>query len=154
MYKLGTQVLESQEVSIQTTATNLVTTRLGNRSLATTPQQRTNHEHTATKRRTLLDKLQAIEIVKLQLIALESIVVATILGHLDTDFLQQLNEVVDIEDVRHILDAHWLLGEDGGTDDLQRLVLGTLWGDGSLERMTALYDERLHRLLISFSCYS
>ncbi len=105
------------------------------------PKQRTNHEHTATKRGAFLHKLQTVEIVEIQFVALEGIVVTAMLSYLDTYFLEQLDEVVHIQDVRHVLDAHRLIGKNRGTDNLQRLVLGTLWGDGTLERMTALYDE-------------
>ena len=147
MHKAGTQILESQEMGIKTATTNLVATRLGDGSLATSAKQRSKHEHTATKRRTLLDELQTVEIFQVQLITLECIVMTTVLGNLDTNFLEQLDEVVHVQDVRHIGDAHWLIGKDGGTDHFQRLVLGSLWRDGTLERMTALYDERLHRLL-------
>ena len=110
MHKLGSQIFETQEVSVETTATNLVATWLGNRSLSTTAQERTNHEHAATKRGAFLHKLYAVQIVEIEFIALESIIVAAILCHLDSNFLQQLDEIVDIEDVRHVLDAHRILG--------------------------------------------
>lgn len=88
-----------------------------------------------------------IEIIEFQLITLECIVVTTVLGYLDTYLLEQLNQVVHIQDVRHVGDAHRLVGKDCGTDNLQRLVLGALRCDSTFERMTALYDERLHKLV-------
>ena len=109
MHKLGSQVLEAQEVRVETTATNLVATRLGNRSLSATAQERTDHEHAATKGGTFLHKLYAVQIVEIEFIALESIVVVAVLCHLDSDFFQQLDEIVDVEDVRHVLDAHRIL---------------------------------------------
>ena len=105
------------------------------------------HEHTTTKRRTFLHKLQTVEIIEFQLITLECIVVTTVLGYLDTYLLEQLNQVVHIQDVRHVGDAHRLVGKDCGTDNLQGLVLGALRCDSTFERMTALYDERLHKLV-------
>ena len=147
MHKTGTQVLESQEMGIKTATAYLVATRLGDGSLAASAKQGSKHEHAATKRRTLLDKLQTVEIVQVQLITLESIVMTAVLGNLDTNFLEQLNQVVHIQNIRHIGDAHRLIGKNGGTNHFQGLVLGSLRRDGTLERMTALYDERLHRLL-------
>ena len=71
------------------------------------------------------------------------------LRNLHTYFLEQLDEVVHIQYIRHIINAHRLIGKDGGTDYLQRLVLGALGGDSTLERMSALYNERLHRILFN-----
>lgn len=70
-----------------------------------------------------------------------------VLGNLDTNFLEQLDEVVHVQDVRHIGDAHGSSVRMVVQIASKRLVLGSLWCDGTLERMTALYDERLHRLL-------
>ena len=109
MHKLGSQIFETQEMRVETTATNLVATRLGNRSLSATTQERTDHEHAATKGGAFLHKLYAVQIVEIEFIALESIVVAAVLCHLDSDFFQQLDEIVDVKDVRHVLDAHRIL---------------------------------------------
>ena len=145
--EVGSQILEAQEMSIQTATTYLIATRLSYGSLATSTEQRTYHEHTTTKRRTFLHKLQTVEIIEFQLITLECIVVTTVLGYLDTYLLEQLNQVVHIQDVRHVGDAHRFVGKDCGTDNLQRLVLGALRCDSTFERMTALYDKRLHKLV-------
>ena len=149
MDKGSTQILKSQEMGIETTTTYLVATRLGNSSLTTSAEQRTKHEHAAAERRAFLHKLQTIEIVQIQFVTLEGIVVTVMLRHLHTYFLEQLDEVVHIQYVRHIINAHRLIGKDGGTDYLQRLVLGALGIDGTLERMSALYNERLHRILFN-----
>ena len=145
--EVGAQILEAQEVGIQTATTYLIATRLSYGSLATSTEQRTYHEHTTTKRRTFLHKLQTVEIIEFQLITLECIVVTTVLGYLDTYLLEQLNQIVHIQNVRHVADAHRLAGKDCGTDNLQSLVLGALRCDSTFERMTALYDERLHKLV-------
>ena len=147
VHKIGTQVLESQEVGIKTAAADFIATRLGDGSLAESSEQGSEHQYTATQRRTLLHELQTVEIIQFQLITLEGIIMTAVSGYLHTDFLEQLNQVVHIQDVRHIGNAHGLIGKNGSTDHLQRLVLGSLRGDGTLERMTALYDERLHKLV-------
>ena len=141
VHELGTQTLESQEVGVETTAAYLVATRLGDGCLATASQQRTNHQHASTQRGALSHKLQAVEIVELQLVALECIVVATVLSYLHAYLPEQLDEVVHVEDVRHILDAHRLVGKDSSANHFECLVLGTLRNDGSCERMTAFYDK-------------
>ena len=147
VYESCTQVFESQEVGIKTAAADLIATRLGDGSLAESAEQGSEHQYTATQRRTLLHELQTVEIIQFQLITLEGIIMTAVSGYLHTDFLEQLDQVVHIQDVRHIGNAHGFIGKNGGTDHLQRLILGSLRGDGTLERMTALYDERLHKLV-------
>ncbi len=59
-------------------------------------------EHFFTNSRT-------VEIIEFQLITLECIVVTAVLGYLDTYLLEQLNQVVHVQDVRHVGDAHRLV---------------------------------------------
>ena len=60
--KLGTQIFESQEVSVQTPAPYLVTARLGDDSFTESCQQRTDHQHAATQCGALPHKLVAFQI--------------------------------------------------------------------------------------------
>ncbi len=95
------------------------------------PSSGPNHQYTSTQRRTLLHKLQTVEIIQFQLITLEGIIITAVPGYLHTDLPEQLDQVVHIRMSWHIGNAHGLIGKNGGTDHLQCLVLGTLRGDGT-----------------------
>ena len=60
---------------------------------------------------------------------------------LHAHILQQLDEVLHVTDVGNIVYSDWLAGEQGGTDHLQGLVLGSLRCNGTAERMSAFDDE-------------
>ena len=59
-----------------------------------------------------------------------------------------MDEVVDVANVGDVADGDGLVGEQRGTDDLQRLILGTLRRDGAAEQMSAFYLECCHLLLL------
>ena len=126
---------------IQTAATNLITTWLGDDSLAHASQQRTDHHHAATQCSTLLHKLVALQVIQVQLVGFEGIGVFFLFRYLHTNITQQLDEVVHIANVRDVTDNHLLLCQQCGTDYLQGLVLSTLWCDGSLQQMAAFNDK-------------
>ena len=50
VYKLGTQVLESQEMGIEPASAYLVAAGFGNGSLSAPAEQRPNHQHAASER--------------------------------------------------------------------------------------------------------
>ena len=141
MYEIRTQEFETQEVGIQTTATDLVATRLCDDSLAEATQQRTNHQHTASQGGTFLDEFVTLQVFQIQFIGLKRIVVARVACNLHAHICQQPDEVVDVEDIRDIVYAHLFMGEQSGTDHLQSLVLRSLRHNGSAETVSAFDDK-------------
>ena len=150
VYEVGSEIFETQEMRVETATSNLVATGLCYRGLAEATQQRTDHQHGATQRRAFVNEVAAVEKIEVDVVGLKRIVVGIVTRHLHTNVAQQLDEVVDIEDVRYIGDAHRVAGEQCGTDHLQRLVLGTLRCDGSLQGVTTLNDKRCHDLPLLF----
>ena len=146
MTELRPQVLETQEVGVQTATSYLVATGLGNDGFSHASQQRTDHHDGAAQLGTLVDKLVALQVLQVELVRLEregtlARALAFYLLHLDTDVAEQLDEVVDVADVGDVANDHLVAGQQRGTNHLQRLVLGALWRNGATEQMPAFYSE-------------
>ena len=139
--ELRSQVLESEEVRVETSTSYLVTTGFGNDRPAIASQQRTDHQYATAKGGTFAYELIALQIVEVKVGGLKTVVVTVQLVHLDTDLLQQQDQVVHIQDIRDVLDDHLLIGEQGGTNHLQSLVLRPLWRNGTLQQMSA-FDSK------------
>ena len=108
MTELCTEFLKSQEVSVKTTTTNLVATWFCDYCTMETRQKRTNHQHTASKRSTLLYELIALQVVEMKIGSTESIVVWCVLPYFDTHVNEQFYEIVHIENVGNISYIHFL----------------------------------------------
>ena len=154
VHELCPQILESEEMRVQSSSANLVTSRLSHNGLSEACQQRSYHQHAATQRCAFAYKLLAVQIVEVYFLCTESIVVLTVAFHSNPDVLQQENQVVHVKNVRHIVNAHLFVGKQRGTNHLQRLVFGTLWSDCSTQRMAAFYDKRFHSGVVLVVCSS
>ena len=139
--KLGSQVFEAQKVRVQASSSNLVTTGFGHGGLAEATQQRAYHQHTAPKRGTFLHERHTVEVGKVELVGLKREVTLRMSRHFHTDFLQQLDEVIDVEYLGNVLDSDRVGRQQRGTDDLQCLVLGSLRRDFALQPMPSFDDE-------------
>ena len=148
--KLRTKILEAQEVGVETTAADLVATRLGNSGLTEATQQRTDHQHATTQGGALLDKLGTLQISKVEIVGLKHQRARLRTLHLDANVRQQADEIIDIENIGNIADSDWLGRQQRGADDLQRLIFSSLRGDGATQRVASFDNKRLHRGLSSF----
>ena len=64
--------------------------------------------------------------------------------HLHTHILEQLNQVVHIQNIRNVLNAHSITRQQCRTNHFQRFILSTLRNNLTTQTMTALYNKRLH----------
>ena len=108
--EFGSQFLESEEVGVQASATNLVATGFGDNCLAHTCQQRTNHHDGATQLCTFVHKLVALQEVQVQLISLEGVSAGRSVCHLYANLLQELDEIIDVTDIGDIADGDGFAG--------------------------------------------
>jgi hypothetical protein len=67
--------------------------------------------------------------------------VRALLRHLHADVLQELNEIVDIENIGHILDAHLIGSEQRWRRSPPEPRSWRPAGDGTLKRVSAFDDE-------------
>ena len=61
--------------------------------------------------------------------------------HLHPDFLQQLDEIVDIKYLRNILNSHGVCRQQRSANDFKCLVFGALWRDSAFQPMATFDDE-------------
>ena len=139
--ELGTQLLNADEVSVESPAPDLVASGLGHAGLVEAGEERAEGEDAAPQGCTALHELLAAQILHVEVVGLELPgVVAQILNP-DTHPAHEVDEVVDIEDVRHIPYDDRLGRQQNGRDDLQGLVLGTLRYNLSMQFVSAFYDK-------------
>ena len=142
--KGGPQVDESLEVGIEASASDLISSRLGDRRLAEAREQRTYQQDRSPQLATLCEKLLRVGEVKIDVISLEAVGVLTLLRHFDAQIHHQTDEIHHVQDIRDVGDADLLVGEQSGGDDLESFVLSSLWDEGSPHLPTALYDKCTH----------
>ena len=87
-----------------------------------------------------MHKLIALQVFQIQFRGLERVAVLAP-RYLHPNVLEQLDEVVDVTNVGNILYGDLVTGQQRGTDNLQRLVLGALWLDGATQQVSAFYLE-------------
>ena len=131
-------------MSIQPSSTYLISTGLCHCCPAKSAQQRSNQEYASSQSSALSHKSIALEKVQIQFVCLERIVVPVMSRHFYADVLEQKNQIVHIQDVGNVADAHLFSGENRGTHHLKSLVLRPLRGDRTLQPSSSFNDERLH----------
>ena len=62
--EVGTEMMESQEVCVEASASYLVTTRLSHYGPVVSCEERSEHEHASSQRRAFFDKLIAFKIIQ------------------------------------------------------------------------------------------
>ena len=119
-------------MGVQTAAANFVASRLGHNGLAEARQQRSHQHDAPAEGSRLLAELRALQHLEVHLVGLELEGAAAlasrrhVLADIHAEEFQEVYQFVDIADVRHMLYANLLGGEEHGAEHLQGLVLGSL----------------------------
>ena len=133
-----TELLEADEVCVQTATADLIAPRLGEDSVAKAPKQSPSHEDGSAQCSRATEELLTVQILDVDFVSLEGIATLVIEArHLHADVAQQVDEVVYIEDVGDVVDRHDLRGEEDSGDDLERFVLCALGTDATLQGIAA-----------------
>ena len=138
---LCTEVHETEDVGIHPAAADLVSARLWEICSSETCEKRSDHHHRSTELGTLCHEIRTHYIVCIDFVSLEGIYSFLMSGHLHSHAFKKQYEILDVQNFRDVRYLHLLLCKKHRTDDLKRLVLGTLWPDGSAELMSAFYYE-------------
>ena len=138
------KIFEAEEMGVEPTATNLVASRLCYYRFVETGEQRSNHEHTASQRGALPYKLVALKIAEVDIVGTERVFIGAKFLHPHPDVLEEEYEIVYVADVGNVVNDDFLRGEQRGADDFESLVLGSLWRNGTTERMPTFNDECCH----------
>ena len=138
------QLHESLDMGIHAPASDLVATGLGEIGFAEAAEHRAGDHHRSAQRSALAHEFRALHVLALDGIRLEGVLALFVPRHLHAHFLQEVDEVLDVEDFRHVADAHRVACQQHGAEYLQCFVLGTLGSDGSAEAMPAFDYECSH----------
>ena len=125
--------LESKEMCIEPPASDLVSARFGNGGFAKASKQRTNHQYAATQSGTFSYDFIALQILEAEVIGLECVVAFSVFPDFHACFLEQKDKVVNVEDIRDIVDTYLVGGKQAGADDLQSFIFRALRGNGAFE---------------------
>ena len=138
------QTLDADKVRVQPTASDLVATRLGIHGLAASPEHGTNEHHRTTKLGTFLQKSLTRGKLQIQLVGLKAVRIDPLARHFHAHVAEQLDEIVHIQDVGHVMDGHFLRCQQSGTENLKHFILGSLRMDVALQAMSAFYHKCCH----------
>ena len=118
-------------MGVEPPAADLVPTRLSGQGIAEAGEHRAGEHDGAAEGGVALEELRSAEIRRVYVLGAEGIAaIAQLLGS-DSHVLQEGDEVIDIQNVGHIVDGYFLPGEQYGAEYLQHLVLGPLRADFS-----------------------
>ena len=126
-------------MGIHPAAADLVTARLRKICLSETCKERADNHHRTTEFCTLPDKVLTHDIFTVNLVRLECVHSLLMTGHLDSHAFQKKYQILDVKNFRNIRNLYRFLSQKHRTDDLQRLILGTLRSDSSAELISAFY---------------
>ncbi len=107
-------------------------------------QHGADEHHRAAQPRAALAIVVAAYVVEVELAGAERVGVLLGVGHLHAHVFEQLDELQYVDDARHVADRNPLGGEQRGAEYLQRLVLGALGRDRSVEPVSALDLKNCH----------
>ena len=136
-----TQVHETENVCIHASAADLVSTRLWEVCPSKTGKERTYHHHRTAKFCTSCHEIHTHDVISIDLVSLECISALLMTGHLHTHTLKKQNKISHIQNLRNIGNRNLLLGQKHCTDNLQRLILRSLWSDFTTKLMSSFYYE-------------
>ena len=142
--KLRAELLQSEKMRVESSTADFVAAGLANHCPTEAGHERADGENRTAQRRTTGQIFLRTEVIEVDLVGAEGDVARRIAAHVDADVLQQTNQVVDVDNVGHVGQAHLLIGEQRGADHLQRFVFGSLRFDFASETAVAFNEKRGH----------
>ena len=96
---------------VETAATDFVAAWAGDDGVAKAGNEGAEEEHTAAQARAALEKFRALEIVDVDVFGAEGDVAFLVAHGFHVHVFKETDEVVDIEDVGYVGNAHFFAGE-------------------------------------------
>ena len=142
----GSQFDHAVQVRVHPPTADLVAARLRKPGMAEPAQERSHDHHRPAERGALLHELLRLDVGGVHGIGLEP--VGSFLQSLDLHAhpLEEVDEVLHVQDFRHVGDHDRIGREEHGADDFQRLVLRPLRGNLTGQPVSAFDDESSHKL--------
>ena len=113
--ELGAESLEADEVGVETSTTDLVTTGLGQQGMSEARDKRTEEHYRTTQRHTATQIVVAFEVSHIDVVGAEAERAAFEVMYDDTHLAQELDEVEGVENLGDVGDGDFLTGEEYGT---------------------------------------
>ena len=135
------QLLNTDKVSVQTTASDLIASRFRDQCLAKTGDQRADNHHRTAQGTAFTQELVRLKIVQVDSIGLECIGIGRRMFHLHLHIAQELYQVIHIQYIRYIMDCHFFRRKQCCTNDLQGFILCALRYNLTGQPVTAFYDK-------------
>ena len=142
--ELGPQPPKAQEVGVEPAASDLVPAGLGHVTHPEAGQQRADKHDRAAQPAGAAAEIGASHVVRVDVRRAECVGVLPEPFDLHAECREQLDELHHVEDVGHVAHHDPLGREQHGAENLQRLVLGPLRGDLSVEAVSALDLKQRH----------
>ena len=139
-----TEFLQTEKVRVESASADLVAAGFTDECATEASYERADGENRTAQRRTARQILVGAQIVQVDVVGAEGDVARRIAAHMHADVLQEANEVVDVDNVGHIRQTHFLVGEQRGANHLQRFVLRALRGDFAPKSAIAFDEKRGH----------
>ena len=142
--EFGTQLFETDKVGIQSTASDLVSPWCGDVAFAEACERWTNYHHASTQPTAKLLEFGPQEELDINGFGGEAERTLAQFLHHHAHVPQQVDQLVHVHDVRHVMDRDRLCGEQHSAEYLQRLVLGALRNHFALQATTSFDLETSH----------
>ena len=131
-------------VPSETPAADLVAARLGEEGAAEAREERSDDEDRAAQAGAFRDEVGAVDVELVDVVRREGVLPFGAALHAHAHPAQQVDQVLDVQDLRDVGDGDRLGGEEDGADHLQGFVLGALGMDLAAEAVSAFDDKTAH----------
>ena len=150
--EFGAEFLESDEVGVETPATDLVAAGFGHIGASVAGQQRAGNHHRAAQPRGGATEFVGLEVVEVDLAGLERVAPGTESFDFDAHGFEQPDELHDVDDLGNIVDRDLFGGQQHGAYHFERFVLGPLRDDLAGQGTAPGYFECSHKEWRVFIC--
>ncbi len=131
-------------MGIHASATDLIAARTGYVSPTKTRKRRAGYHDTTSQTTAHPFVLGVQEKFEVHGLGLETVAARTEHVHLYAHCLQQVYELIHVHDIGNVVDGDRLGGQQHSAQDLQRLVLGTLWHQFPLQSSSSFNTKASH----------
>ena len=144
VFKRRAEVHHALKMRIQTPTAYLVSAGFRVCHFAQTRQKRTDEHHRTAEFVAFLEEIRTPKIRRVEVCRREGKFAFCQLLHGHAYRSEQVDEVIDVQDIRQVVYHDRLFSQEHSTKYLQCLVFRALWGDGSMEFMSAFDYKCCH----------
>src|SRR5690606_33415004 len=134
--KAGAQFLQTDKMRVQSSASDLVASRLGDPGLSEACQQGAHQHDGSAKGSAFALEFRRAQVIQIHRAGLECETSFAMPRDRYAEVFQQINQVVYVLNVRHVFNGHFFVCEQDRRNDLKGFIFSALWNDLSLKRCT------------------